>query len=258
MKKSYLLAFLITFLYTFSYGQGSPTCEDADPFCAGGSTLTFPNVSNGPDAEPGVDYDCVLTQPNPAWFYMQVSVSGPLTFQISQSNTSGGGIDVDFIAWGPFPAPACNSLNLNPSTEVGCSYSTAAVENFTIPNAQAGDYYMLLITNYSNQPGSISLTQTNGTTPGHGETNCDIVCPLSVTGAAPPCPTATLTAVYVNASAPTFQWYDSNGPISGETGSTYTTSVPGSYTLIANSPGCYANATVTVVVPPPGALPRDR
>ncbi|RZJ31679.1 MAG: hypothetical protein EOO48_01360, partial [Flavobacterium sp.] len=186
---------------------------------------------------------------------MQVSESGPLVFQISQTNTSGGGIDVDFIAWGPFTAPSCGGSNLNPSTQVGCSYSTAAIENFTIPNAQAGQYYMLLITNFSNQPGSIVLTQTNGSAPGHGATDCNIVCPLSITGVVPPCPTTLLTAVYLNASAPTFQWYNSSGPILGETGPSYSASVPGDYTVVANSPGCYANASVTVTVPAPTPAP---
>ena len=39
----------------------------------------------------------------------------------------------------------------------GCSYSASATEHFNIPNAIAGEYYIILITNFSNQPGFINV-----------------------------------------------------------------------------------------------------
>jgi gliding motility-associated-like protein len=254
MKKNYLLLVLLTFLCIKSYGQAA-TCANADPFCAGGSALTFPNTVSAGPAEAGIDYDCLFTQPNPAWFYLQISVAGNLNFFISQQNAGGGGLDVDFIAWGPFATPLCGGANLNAGTQVACSYSAAATESFTISNAQVGEVYMLLLTNFSNQAGQISLTQTNSGQAGAGATDCNIVCPLSIVGAAPPCPQTTLTAQYLNASAPTFQWYSATGPITGATGASYSTNVPGDYTVVANSPGCYANASATVTIPPPTPAP---
>ncbi|RZJ29861.1 MAG: T9SS type A sorting domain-containing protein, partial [Flavobacterium sp.] len=49
------------------------------------------------------------------------------------------------------------------SNTVACSYSTAAVENFSIPNAVSGQFYMLMVTNFANLPGQISINQIQGT-----------------------------------------------------------------------------------------------
>ena len=62
---------------------------------------------------------------------------------------------------------------------VACSYSAAPVENFSIPNAIAGNYYVVLITNFSNQSGSITFDQTNNTGGTNGSTNCEI-CGVSL------------------------------------------------------------------------------
>ncbi|MGV3460847.1 MAG: hypothetical protein ACO1N9_10385, partial [Flavobacterium sp.] len=239
-------------------------------FCAGGSTLTFSNTTNSPAAGPAeaASYGCLATRPNPAWFYMQVGDSGNLSFTMSQtSNATGNGIDVDFIAWGPFPGPPpiFGPLNLNPGTQVGCSYSTAATESFSIPNAQAGMYYVVLITNFSNQPGQISLTQTNAGQNGAGTTNCDIVCPLTLGSDAVLCPGDSLTLTSTIASEPnkpaTFQWKNGPNVIPGATSQTYTVTTPGTYTVIVNKPGCVANASasVTITAPPPLPLsnPQD-
>ena len=66
MKKRYLLLVFFSLFFFTSYAQ-SPLCATADPFCAGGG-LTFPNVVDAPSAEPGIDYDCLGSQPNPASF----------------------------------------------------------------------------------------------------------------------------------------------------------------------------------------------
>src|SRR5690606_29597185 len=44
---------------------------------------------------------------------------------------------------------------------IDCSYSTYSIENFTIDNAESGEIYILLVTNYSNEAGTITITQTN-------------------------------------------------------------------------------------------------
>jgi gliding motility-associated-like protein len=258
MKKNYCLLLFFSFFYYTSYSQSS-LCSNADPFCAGGG-LTFGNTVGSTPAEAGIDYDCLGTQPNPAWFYLQIAEAGDLSFLISQETLGGNPIDVDYIAWGPFSAPSCGPANLNATTQLpapdGCSYSAAAIENFTIYNAQVGEYYMLLMTNFSNQAGEITLTQTNNTLPGAGSTDCSIVCPLSVLGGdSPPCPQAILTAVFQNASNPSFQWYNGVNPISGATSASYVATTPGTYTVVANSPGCYADASASANVPPASPAP---
>ena len=62
-----ILQFLV---YSFFYGQGT-TCATADPFCTG-TTYTFPN-NLGTTAPAGNNYDCLWSQPNPAWYYISLA-----------------------------------------------------------------------------------------------------------------------------------------------------------------------------------------
>ncbi|MCA6423354.1 MAG: hypothetical protein IM568_11110, partial [Flavobacterium sp.] len=253
MKHIYIYLILLNFLtVNVAFSQGA-NCASSEAFCAGGSTLTFPN-STGTTSEAGIDYECLFSQPNPAWFFMQIGTAGNINFQINQSTNGGNPIDVDYILWGPFPGPVCGPANLNPTTSVSCSFSAAAVENFSILNAVVGDVYVVLLTNFSGQAGNITVTQTNAGQPGAGGTDCNILCPLTL---APQviCPggQAILTATIENATS--YQWSSvPGGPIPGNTQS-ITVTQPGTYTVIVNKPGCVANATASTTVsfstPPP-------
>jgi gliding motility-associated-like protein len=115
---------------------------------------------------------------------MEIGTSGNLIFDISQVNGSGSGIDVDFILYGPYTDLAnaqsyCGNMgNGTPNNSVvDCSYAPAPQETATLNGAIAGEVYMILITNFSNQTGNITFQQTGGT----GATDCSIVNP--------PCPT---------------------------------------------------------------------
>lgn len=181
--KLYLLWLVATFFFLgciYSYSQGD-RCSSIQPFCAGDSKLIFPNSnpqSGGlPNAERGPNYGCLNTQPYPAWYYLRIGSSGNLRFTISQSvnqDGSGGEIDVDFIVWGPFDEDDdyCSPSSLTAQNTVDCSWEPYATEIMTIPNAQAGKVYIVMITNYDQIPGYISLQQTNT---GGGSTDCSIV-----------------------------------------------------------------------------------
>lgn len=154
------------------------TCETALPFCAAGvSGVTFPASVNQPPAQSGPDYGCLFTQPNPAWYYLQISQAGNLDILIQGTITSppGPGQDVDFICWGPFSSLAgiCNSLTA--SFSVDCSYSGSFTETLNIPNGQVGEYYIVLITNFANVQQNIVFTQYAGT----GATNCALLSAAS-------------------------------------------------------------------------------
>lgn len=181
------LLILIFFLCTSIIYSQSDICAQAEPFCADSTGAYFfenswdpsnPGPGNGPQAESGPNYSCLGGTPNPTWFFLQIDQDGDLNFDIVQSSNTdftSGDIDVDFIAYGPFTnTNVCNQLGTAPI--VACSFSPAPVENFTITNAQAGEIYILLITNYDNLPGYIQLQQTNlgggGTA---GSTDCSIV-----------------------------------------------------------------------------------
>src|SRR5690554_6927654 len=173
-----------------SFAQGG-VCADIEPFCAGDQALIFPNCNNQdpnctPTAEPGPNYGCLYSQPWPAWFYLQIDQPGRLEFEIIQNtefdvngNPVGTGLDVDFIAWGPFQPgdDFCDYSELQPHNEIACSFSAAPIENFTIPNGQTGEIYVLLITNYNQSPGWIKLHQTNAGDPNTGSTDCTILQP---------------------------------------------------------------------------------
>jgi gliding motility-associated-like protein len=168
MKKLLLLFLVLT---GFSI-HSQTSCQNAQPFCTGGiSGVTFPATVNGPPAQVGPDYDCLFTQPNPAWYYLQIGQSGNLIFTIAGQIGNGPGQDVDFCCWGPFNSLSgiCNSLTAN--YVVDCSYSPSYTETCTIPNGVAGQYYMVLITNYANVQQNIVFNQIGGT----GSTNCALL-----------------------------------------------------------------------------------
>lgn len=176
MKKLLLVfAFLTAIAVNAQPGQNGQNniCENALSLC-GSLGVPFSNTTNSPVASPAsaASYGCLGTTPNPAWFYLPIAASGNLTFNISQTRSdTGAGIDVDFIAWGPFSnADVCGPANLNPAKEVACGYSTAAVENFTIQNALAGQYYILMVTNFSNAQGTIKIVEAQGSNT--GSLNC--------------------------------------------------------------------------------------
>ncbi|MBI2280778.1 MAG: gliding motility-associated C-terminal domain-containing protein [Bacteroidetes bacterium] len=171
MKRIFYLILIIV-VPLISKGQGS-TCETADPFCSG-SGVVFPNTSDSSFAQTGPNYGCLNTQPNPAWYYMQIGNSGSITMEISQTDNLGSGIDVDFIIWGPFSSLTNVCTNLNGGNIVDCSYSPDAVETATISNAISGEFYMVLITNYSGDPGTIDFSQTPTST---GTSDCNVLNP---------------------------------------------------------------------------------
>ncbi|MBP8033203.1 MAG: gliding motility-associated C-terminal domain-containing protein [Bacteroidia bacterium] len=190
--KIYIIALCFASLNIFSQTD----CLNADAFCANNTSgTTFP-AGTGGSAAAGPDYGCLGSQPNPAWYFFQVSQSGVITIGISGT----GGFDVDFICWGPFTNPTGNCGNLTAGNTVDCSFSSSATETCTINNAIAGQYYQLLLTNYSNQPQNINFNQIGGT----GATNCGLIAPVT---SATVCSgqTATITA-NTNLTNPTYVW----------------------------------------------------
>ncbi len=177
MKHIVYIFFLLGVFYGFSQGT---QCDMADPFCSS-EAFTFPNNFSGENAESGHNYGCLDTVPNPAWYYLYIDNSGTLSFSISQVSNEGQGIDVDFICYGPFADPliACQA-ELTASNIVACSYSPSATESFTIANAQAGEYYIVLITNFNGEQGNITFQQTNANQTGAGTTDCSIVCTVTL------------------------------------------------------------------------------
>ena len=153
---------------------GGGTCDNFDKFCTG-SAITFPagvNQASAHSTAAGNNYGCLSTTPNPAWYYMEIEQPGNLTIDIT--NSVGQQQDLDFAIWGPFNDlndAMSNCGNLSLSSLHDCSYSANAYpEQVSITGASSGDVFIILITNYSNNPCDISFTNVGGT----ATTNCDI------------------------------------------------------------------------------------
>ena len=180
MKKIKLLFALLLISSNVVAQQGASSCAELEAnfqlyqSCA--TNIPF-NNSTGGNSEV-FNSTCIPTQfVGPTWFFIEVKNPGTITLQISQTNTSGFGTDVDFILWGPFNNLTNICSQLNTSTEADCSYSAASIENVSVPASTTGQIYVLLIDNFSGTPGSITVTQTGGT----GTTNCDFLSSVKIT-----------------------------------------------------------------------------
>lgn len=151
---------------TYALCNLASTCALANSLC-GALGVPFANTHQSASAESGNFYGCLGSQPNPTWFYLPVSGNGTINLKIEQYsdiNFVESALDVDYIVYGPFTSavtPCSGQLTQN--NTVACSYSTAAIEFPVIPNAQIGQYYLIMVTNYSNQPGFIRINELSTT-----------------------------------------------------------------------------------------------
>ena len=253
------------------------TCENAEFLCG-----TSPNdppyiIDNTTGILPGAGaVGCLITTPNPTYYVLKIGQTGPVKFEIRQSTdinnfplTGAPGIDVDFVAWGPFAnsqscsqifigpcSPPCPNNITNPTfypsgNIIDCSYSANPVETLNIPNAQAGQFYVLLLTNFNQAAGYIKLLQTNTTVPNAGQTICcDVqlgpdknICGTNVTLNA-------LTGVDPLTVPSSFEWYynGSATPIVGATSSTYVATQSGTYKVkgTCNQTSVFSKIEVTL------------
>lgn len=192
-KKIYLLLFTaLIFSMTTAVGQILPgaTCATAAPFCGEIPSITFQAGVNSGSFGSGVA--CLGSTPNPAWYMLQVGQNGRINLHMTTNPSK----DLDFACWGPFndPADGCGILNTSSHSSHGpanganpvnlggypfgnlvdCSYDPAHEEYVHIPNALTGQWYLLLITNFSNQPCNITFGTDFSST---GNTNCEILTP---------------------------------------------------------------------------------
>jgi hypothetical protein len=150
------------------------TCAKQEPICSD-SPLTFIASNGGQDAdviEPGNNYDCLATSPNPTWYYIDIATNGNIDIDIT------AGSDIDFALWGPYSdlnsaKSACGTLPL----PIDCSYSASATEQANIPAAITGEVYILLVTNYADVQQGITLVSASSST---ATTNCSAVLPVNL------------------------------------------------------------------------------
>jgi gliding motility-associated-like protein len=178
LKKYFLFFFILVSMSVFS--QKNDDCAFAAPFCSD-IGVDFQNTTGVLISPAGPDYGCLQQQRNPTWFFIKVENSGNLTLQIEQNSEpdfSGTGLDVDYIAYGPFTeaeitAGVCEDLTA--TNTVDCSYSIDNTETLSIIGAVEDSYYLMLITNHSNEPGFIRMNESNPGGLDTGTTDCSIV-----------------------------------------------------------------------------------
>ncbi|MEK8179516.1 T9SS type A sorting domain-containing protein [Flavobacterium buctense] len=139
----------------------SSTCINAYSLC-GALGTPFNNTHQNIQAESGNNYGCLNSTPNPSWFYLPVSSNGTLNLTVQQNTAidfSGQNLDVDYIVYGPFTDPVSPCTTPFTANQiVSCSFSGSSTEYPVIANAVAGQYYLIMTTNYSNQPGFIKIS----------------------------------------------------------------------------------------------------
>ena len=192
MKNHIFLSLFFISGFVFIGNTQGALCSEVEPFCAGGNALVFPNSHPGipgasNSAEPGINYSCgtgggpnnPTSWPYPSWYYLKIDSDGDLNFSISQSQNSNGtgpAFDVDFIAWGPFTDTNVNcGVDLSNANKIDCSWLPETTEFMEITGAQADEIYIVMITNFSEQSGFITLQQTNSNSGSSGSTDCSIV-----------------------------------------------------------------------------------
>jgi len=135
--------------------NAASNCNNANSLCGSLGTpfANTVNVTNSGSA------GCLGSTPNATWFNLPVSSSGAINLQINQGNNAPlyNNLDIDYIIYGPFSTSTGNCSSVNSTNIVSCSYSANATEFPVIANAVAGQYYLMMVTNFSNQAGVISI-----------------------------------------------------------------------------------------------------
>ncbi len=200
--------FIFSTILCFSQSLFSQ-CVNADPFCTG-TTYNFTNTTGV--ASLG-SVSCLSSTPNPAWYYMEIDQAGSMAFTISQEDAAGSALDVDFALWGPYTslAAGCGSGTFPSGNPIQSSFSSSSTENVGLgvqggsndncgtssgtggitspPNVQVGEVYILLITNFDNEAGTITFSQTGGS----GSADCSFTCGVNLASTPSTCSSNTYT-----------------------------------------------------------------
>lgn len=205
-----------------STASGSPCAIDnIHPFCTGETQTTYYSGTTGNAKDffglSSGYLGCLGVAQAPAWYFMRIDDPGDMTIHIEQHSSTGTPLDVDFACWGPFAAASTEdfvqnlccgyysfNISFHPSNTgyylddgynawgavpnypfpnlVDCSYDPQTWEECHINSAQSGDYYLLLITNYSGYSSGSTGTISFSATEGEATTDCGIVAEVSNDG----------------------------------------------------------------------------
>jgi gliding motility-associated-like protein len=220
---------------SFSLCIGAVPCPEAISLC--NQPRTYPNATGVINLGP---YACLGSSPNASFFFLEAAQNGSLSYTITQVTTGGTPIDVDYALWGPFPSRDAGCVLIPNGSPVSCSYSAAATENFTITVTQ-GQVYILMVTNYANQAGSVTITPNINNT---AQSFCYPYNTFNYSAVTYCSNSANQTPVLIaGATAGTYSASPSGLSIDSVTGEiNFATSTPGTYTV--------TNTLIPTLLPP--------
>lgn len=213
-------------------------CINSLPFCTT-DLIEFEAASTDQTAnEPGMDDGCIGSSYNPSWYHMRIHTAGKFAIHMEGHDPiTHVDRDIDFCMWGPYNEQEVSSgwacSNLSSDKIIDCCYSADETEdaylgyldtdpdhvhttshgdiNYHLP--EVGEYYILMITNYSRQPCVINFTKKPNSGP--GETDCDIL-PGIVNNDGPYCEGETIHLTVNEQMNASYAWTGPNGFTSNE------------------------------------------
>ena len=230
-------------------------CVDSDPFCTS-DVIVFEAASTSQTANQleseAFDDGCIGDSFNPSWYHMRINDPGQFIIHMEgRDPDTYVERDIDFCMWGPFTDPTSPCVSqLTSDKIIDCCYSDYFAEdiylgfqpddhnhptthgniNYHMP--ESGEYYILMITNYSCQPCVISFTKTEGSGP--GTTDCGIL-PGIVSNDGPYCVGETINLMVNAQEGATYSWSGPNGytsTLQNPTLSNCTLEMAGTYTCV--------------------------
>jgi Concanavalin A-like lectin/glucanases superfamily len=105
-------------------------------------------------------YGCLYSVPNQDWFIIDI-LSDAYTLNFHFTNSSN--VDVDAAIWGKITnADLNNTCNAILNSPLTCDYSPDATPDLVLSNVHAGEKYVMVVTNFSNYPTNITVSQPSG------------------------------------------------------------------------------------------------
>ena len=248
-------------------------CIDSDPFCTS-DVITFEAANTSQTAD-NLESDpfndgCIGSSYNPSWYHMRINTGGQFIIHMEGHDpTTNINRDIDFCMWGPFDDPTSPCvLQLTGDKIIDCNYSSSYSEDIylgypagehvhqtshqtiTEHTPEVGEYYVLMITNFSRQPCTISFTKTEGSGP--GATDCGIL-PGIATNDGPYCVGETINLNVNTQAGATYAWTGPNGFASTQqnpviTNCTY--AMGGVYTCVTTVDDQSTTGTTEVIIHP--------
>ena len=212
-------------------------CIHADPFCTS-DVIEFESASTNQTADDledpvTIEDGCIGNSYNPSWYYLRIGDPGPFIIHMEGHDPDNPNTlrDIDFCLWGPYSEEQVNSgwacSHLTSNKIIDCNYSASYLENaylgypenqhqhnvshgtvnYHVP--QTGEYYLLMITNYSRQPCFITFNKPEEGG-GSGTTDCSILPPI-VNNDGPYCVGETIHLTAIGLSGASYNWTRPNG-----------------------------------------------